>query len=389
MLPHSVAKLAELEQQRRLLRPDNWSGSPEPREEPPSNMDMIGSRSEDHHIHDSYEEDECSDSNQKSSDDSESEEDDLEEIESKTPARRVSDRTASLKRKREDLGGESVKQSDGKKKHLPNSKEAEDYKKILDEIEEVKDGIRSFEEQISGYEDELRENAAHRTKLLGKDRFFNHYYWFERNGMSFGGDPESSTAAYGYANGRLWVHGADKLETEGIVDLDSRDDKHYRQHFGMTINDRKNLELGPMQLASADQYGFYESPDDLDGLIAWLDNRGERERALRKELNLWRREISGSMEKRKMHIGQIIEKHAASEERVIGIATRKKTTVDTNLTKYPCTNWHNSCAIQKYGQLHIDGLVPKRSRKKTEAKLKEASAVPEKRTTRQGTRYTR
>ena len=342
---------------------------------------MTSSHEEEAQVDDSDEADGDSDS-EKSEAASEPENEDDEDQEPKPAARRISDRAFSLKRKRES-------ESDLNKKPVSNSKEAEAYKRVLGEIEQVKDDIRAYEEQINEYEDELRENAAHRTKLLGKDRYFNHYYWFERNGMPFEGDPESSTAAYGYANGRLWVQGPDKLETDGIVDLDPRDGKQYRHRFGMTVSERKNAELGFTQLHASDQYGFYETAEDLDRLIAWLDNRGEREKALRRELNLWRKEIGGSMEKRRQHYEKARGKLAAMEDRVVGIATRKKATTDVNLTKYPCTVWHNSSAMQKYGQLHADGPISKKTKKRTEPKGKESSAAPAGRTTRQGTRYAR
>lgn len=206
--------------------------------------------------------------------------------------------------------------------------------------------------------------------------------------MPFEGDPESSTASYGYANGRLWIQGPDKLETDGIVDLNPNEEKRYRQKFGMTLHERRNKEEGPSHLNGSDEYAYYDTPEELDKLIAWLDNRGEREKSLRKELTAWRKEITKCMRKRMEHRDEVAEKQAALEDRVIGIATRKKTTSDLNVTKYPCTAWRNTMALNRLGYLHVNGRVRKAS-KNSARKGREPSAAPEKRTTRQGTRFAR
>src|SRR5271168_4431874 len=79
--------------------------------------------------------------------------------------------------------------------------------------------IDQAEDAIADVDNDLREADCPRTRVLGKDRFWNRYYWFERNAMPYEGLGESSTADAEYANGRLWVQGPDDIEREGFIDV--------------------------------------------------------------------------------------------------------------------------------------------------------------------------
>ena len=366
-----IKDLSSLENQRRLLQPDEMEVSPEPQTNGVSGSE--GNSSSDEQARDD------GDNSDKEASDTDASSEDS-DLPSKMANRRISDRTAVLKQKRED----AEKQQEMKKSES-ESKEAAEYAKVLKDIEAKKDEIKAAENDIIELEGDLRENSCHRTKVLGQDRYLNRYYFFERNAMSFEGDANSSTADSKYANALLWVQGPDKLETEGILELTSADDKQYRQTHGMSMAERRRKEEGPTQLHSADEWGYYDNADDLDQLMAWLEVKGEREKALRRELQMWRPRIEECMSNRSDYWKQAIEKHAALEERVTGIATRKRTNADVNNIKYPCTRWQNWIAQNEIGQNHIDGPVQRRS-KKSEAKTRETSAVPEKRTTRQSAR---
>lgn len=294
--------------------------------------------------------------------------------------RRISSRANDLKRKREQE--EEVRREKEKKAKLENSVTAQ-YKSLTREIQKKEKEIISCEDQVAAFEEKLRVSTCHRTKELGRDRFWNRYYWFERNGMPFAGYETSSTASKGYANGRIWVQGPDDIERAGFIDLPPDEASQYALHFGMSVQRRQELEVGSTLLRTATDFGYYDTPEALDKLIGWLDDRGHREKALRKELQKWRDKIVEQMDAMNTYLAEVAEKKASSEEPIIGIATRKKTYVDHNATKYPCLAWTNSAAKRELGQLHSEGLlkkVAKVSRGKTQ------SAVVEKPTTRQSTR---
>ena len=110
----------------------------------------------------------------------------------------------------------------------------------------------------------------------------NKYYWFEHNGMPFGGVPNSSTAEYGYANGRIWVQGPSEHELG--PNLEEPALSQDMQRFGYTVPQRKEREEGPTHLSNSNQWAYYDDPEDIDKLLVWLDERGHRERVFRRRL---------------------------------------------------------------------------------------------------------
>ena len=104
--------------------------------------------------------------------------------------------TKSNKRKRENDQAKKEKAKKAKAE-AAKTKQQKDWEKLLADIEKKKEDLKDWEANINELDDDLRETLVHRSKLLGKDRFMNKYYWFEHNGMPFGGVPNSSTAEYG------------------------------------------------------------------------------------------------------------------------------------------------------------------------------------------------
>jgi len=296
--------------------------------------------------------------------------------------RRISGRANDRKRKaEEDARKEAVKKA--KLEAATTAREKNQYNKVLRDIEKKEKQIKSCEQEVSKIDEILRERACHRTRLLGRDRFWNRYFWFERNGMHLLGDENSSTASRGYANGRLWIQGPGDAERAGFIDLPQEEQAQYLAALGVTTHERREREEGPTRLDTAHEWGYFDDAETLDRLIAWLDDRGRREKDLRKELQNWRELIAECMKGRGAYVAEQSAKAAAAEANV-GIATRKKAYVDQYTARFPCLAWRNTRALQAWGQLHVDGPVQKKMKKVTKAK--ELEVLPE-RSTRQGTRY--
>jgi hypothetical protein len=272
------------------------------------------------------------------------------------------ERVIDRKRKREEEAVRRAKERKEKAAATKLSKQETKLKKLTTQIEEKKDEIKECEEQILDLNNDLRETDCQRTKCLGRDRFCNRYYWFERNGMPFGGVPRTSTAHYGYANARIWVQGADANERRGFVDLPPAEQAAYRARFGATVPERQRHEEGATRLAGPADWGYYDGGEaDVDGLVAWLDERGVREKALRKELLAWRDVIVECMEKLRLH-------REAEAARLNGagaggeatpakrVSTRTKTYVDLDATRWTCLAWQNSMAVEEFGIRHGDGV---------------------------------
>lgn len=253
-----------------------------------------------------------------------------------------------------------------------HTKQSKEFKKILTEIEDMRTRMVHLEEKIAECDADLREANVQRTKLLGQDRFCNRYYWYERNGQPYGGLPNSSTASYGYANGRIWVQGPDKYEIEGFVGS-PEDEKGYQARFQMSIAERRCLEEGTFMLKDATEWAFYDDPTRLDNLIGWLDDRGIREKKLRRELCEWRNTIAQYMGALKAFKDQEAAKRLeADEEQATRISTRHKTYEDQTATKERCLKWRNGMAIDE--QHHIHSRPPR----KTKEKKPKSASVPQK-----------
>ncbi|EED12856.1 DDT domain protein [Talaromyces stipitatus ATCC 10500] len=266
-------------------------------------------------------------------------------------------------------------------------KGSKQYQKIMKKIDEVEAKIAALEDEIAVIDNDLREADCPRTRCLGKDRFCNRYWWFERNGMPYEGLPNSSTADAKYANGRLWVQGPDDMEREGFLELPENLKKLYAKEHRVSPAERKAREEGGTSLPDAHHWAYYDESSQLDELIKWLDAHGIREMRLRKELQLQRDFISKHMENRRQYLTQTAERAESEEIPAKRMSTRTKTYVDDG--KHRCLKWKNTTALNENGHLHVDAARPtKRAKRATdEPKELKATSKQTKSLSRQGSRY--
>ncbi|XP_059433275.1 uncharacterized protein LOC132166474 isoform X3 [Corylus avellana] len=116
---------------------------------------------------------------------------------------------------------------------------------------------KSKEQRREYYERELEKRVIH-TNPLGRDRFYNRYWWFRRDG-------------------RIFVESSDSKE-----------------------------------------WGYYSSKEELDALMGSLNVKGERERALKKQLEKFYSRICTELQKRSKDLSHKI----ALEEAVLRRSTR-------------------------------------------------------------------
>lgn len=319
----AIAKLKSLNDDRRLLAPDLRTPTPIPELEEQADGEKLNDL--DDTIEDSEDE----------------------EVLTSRSLRRGNDRAAERKRKREEEDAKRKEKADAKQ-----DKGSKEYQKVLKQIEKERERVDEAEEAIASVDVDLREADCPRTRCLGKDRFCNRYWWFERNAMPYGGLPDSSTAHSDFANGRLWVQGPDDLEREGFIDVSEHEKGYYYHCFQLTPEERRTMEEGPTILYNADKWGYYDSPEELDMLLGWLDTRGLRELKLKKELVLHRDVIAKHMEKRKEYLAPRDE----SEEPPTRMSTRKQTYFSD--ATHRCLKWNNSVAVYELGHKHADAPPP-------------------------------
>lgn len=289
------------------------------------------------------------------------------------------------KRKRDEDAARREKQRE-EKKAKTNPKQSKEFTKLLKDIDKLKIEIAKREKEIATCDADLREANCQRTKVLGRDRFWNRYYWFERNGMPFTGLTDGSTGEYGYANGRIWVQGPDEMERLGFIDLPEVLQRTYVQDHGLSVPDRKAKEEGATSLRTANEWGYYDDPETIALLLSWFDDRGVREKALRKEMAAWQEPIIEQMRTLRTHLDSVNQEDA-DEEPVTRVSTRKKVYVDIEASGQRCLRWRNLAALDKNGHLHSEQPKPKEKKSKKEAKGVAKVVVKGKAATRQGTKY--
>lgn len=344
LIQHSLAQHAKLEQERRAANPDAESDTPM--------VDALNGANDD--IDDTVETNGASISDG--------------DEEAPRSARRNGDR----KRKRgEELARKERERIEKLEAMKASNEKVKKYKKILRQMQDEMTRVRQCEDDIAECDKDLREANCARTKTLGRDRFWNRYIWFERNGMPFEGMPGSTASEYGYMNGRIWVQGPVKEEREGFIEINGSELNDYRREHQMTVVERKTKEEGPTSVHDATEWGYIDDPDSLDQLLGWLDDRGHREKALHKELLIWREDIVRSMEKHKEsnEADKAKMEEDGDTQPVTRVSTRHKTYVDPSTANQKCLKWRNGYAREKLGHVHCED---------NRAKDKKARAAPRK-----------
>lgn len=304
--------------------------------------------------------------------------------------RRAQDRAAERRRKQEK---EQERKEKAEAAKVP--KQSKQFLKLLKDIQKKEEEIKKCEEEIAIIDNDLREADCPRTRVLGKDRFWNRYYWFERNGMPYGGLPNSSTASAAYANGCIWVQGPDELEREGYIDMVPEWQNEYKAKFNMTVPERKDMEEGPTHVFNARQWGYFSDPQDVEDLINWLDQRGFNEAKLKKEMNIYRDKIVKNMENRKEYLKDKstdespakatpeVDVTPKSSPKKSGkskrMSTRGRQSAAPTATPEPpsfrCLVWQNATALEELGHLHSDQPPPVKPKKQTKKSRESAAAV--------------
>ncbi len=300
--------------------------------------------------------------------------------------RRGQDRAAERKRKEK----QEQKKKEEAEAAAKAPKQSKQFLKILKDIQKRENEIKKCEEEIAVIDNDLREADCPRTRVLGKDRFWNRYYWFERNGMPYGGLPDSSTASAGYANGCVWVQGPDELEREGYIDMLPEYQNEYKAKFDVTVPERKEIEEGTTSVFNARQWGYYSEPDQILALIDWLDPRGFNELKLRKELVNYREKIMRHMENRREYLApteaQEEKKEKKEETSNKRMSTRGRTAATTpEPPNYRCLSWQNTTVVEEIGHLHSERPPPPVRSRKQSSKKRDSGAIvaePEPATTR-------
>ena len=171
-------------------------------------------------------------------------------------------------------------------------------------------------ERVEEVDNEFRSTSGTlRLRPLGEDRFFNTYWFFD----GLGSRPLQGTAANPggeYETGRLFVHrphlpdpavmsASYELISRLMEDTESdlpKDERLYAQverDISDLLADRRKEEEGEEGVLAPGEWGAYDSVDDIKSLMNWLQQKGNRELALRNSLQRWLPWMERSINSRK------------------------------------------------------------------------------------------
>jgi hypothetical protein len=226
------------------------------------------------------------------------------------PSRQEALREKTLQRKAE----EAARQAERARMLQEQKAKNAESKRLLAE----RNRMESEEERISAREEAIdlefrRCFLAPRLRPLGKDRFHDKYWWFDGIGAQDLGVP----GRVYYGAGRLFVQGCSEEDWRGMCE--GRKEKN--------VIKRREIEHGEVVLEK-EQWAVYDQPDQvsqappwasrrplplsdliffvlplshpaqIDQLIAWLRNKGNREYALKRSLGTFRNYLQPGMQRR-------------------------------------------------------------------------------------------
>ncbi|KAK9472911.1 ATP-utilizing chromatin assembly and remodelling N-terminal-domain-containing protein [Dipodascopsis tothii] len=264
------------------------------------------------------------------------------------------------------------------------------FRKLIVNINATKKAIQKCADALRQAEADLRGFDCQRARMLGRDRYYNRYWWFENNGLADG-------APGTYAMGRLWVQGPTPEDVEQFLGGHALFDT-------MLVAQRMRLEVDPGSvLRSMDDWGYYDDAASIDRLVAWLGTKGSREPRLKKDFELRRDRLVETVAARRAYLGLEDPKDDVKLEDDERPAKRRRADDDSDDSDedrprrrssrqsakhapataaapdaiigdkdYRFLNWHNAAAVAELGHTHYEANQKKKDLFATPAMLADA-----------------
>lgn len=175
-------------------------------------------------------------------------------------------------------------------------------KQALAEHRRADEELNKVEQRLEAIEREFRQLlGAIRCKPLGKDRFFNRFWWFDGMGSA---SLINNSGNVVYGSGRLFVQGPNELDEDVLS----------RRPKGEVIT-RRTEEEGLNGILGIGEWSVYTDLEEvsvqynnvrehqlthsqLEELVTWLNPKGVRELALKNALTKWWPHIATGIRKR-------------------------------------------------------------------------------------------
>lgn len=123
-----------------------------------------------------------------------------------------------------------------------------------------------------------------RTRHMGRDRFFNRYWWLDGMGI---GTLVNASGGTAYGTGRVFVQGPSEFDLLVI-----------RGKGEGVVAARQKEEDGPGGTLAPGEWGVYTEAQEIEELVAWFNPKGHRELALKNALSKWMDHITSGIKRR-------------------------------------------------------------------------------------------
>lgn len=164
---------------------------------------------------------------------------------------------------------------------LENKQIATERRKLEEEELRINRREEAIEREFRQY------SQAPRLAPLGRDRFYDKYWWFDGVGVA---TLVNANGQIQYSTGRLFVQGPSAEEWTNYCANYEKGTK--------SLNERRKKEQTEEGVLKPDEWAVYTEPEQIDELMAWLRAKGNREHALRFQLTRFRNYLISGMQKR-------------------------------------------------------------------------------------------
>jgi len=195
--------------------------------------------------------------------------------------------TAGASTKRSASRSQSLRRKAQAKSREISRSNAASTRKAAADLRKLEEEVNKFDRRLEAIEREFRKLlGCIRVKPMGKDRFHNRIWWFDGLGS---GTLVASGGGTVWSTGRLFIQGPSELDRD-LLDKREVEDRDVKK--------RRLEEESAEGMLGVNEWAVYSEPEQVEGLVAWLNTKGIRENALKNSMTKWMSHITPGIRKR-------------------------------------------------------------------------------------------
>ncbi|KAF8310996.1 hypothetical protein DL93DRAFT_2083951 [Clavulina sp. PMI_390] len=178
---------------------------------------------------------------------------------------------------------------------------AAELKSAIAERRKLDEELNKVERRLEAIEREFRQLfGVGRTRHMGRDRFFNRYWWLDGMGI---GQLITSNGSASYGTGRIFVQGPSVFDLEVIS----------ARGEGV-VEARQREEDGPDGSLAPGAWGMYSEPQEIEELLTWFNGKGIRENQLKNFITKWLDHLMAGVKRRQALCAAALESSASAAQ---------------------------------------------------------------------------